>query len=147
MRLNQVKSKLRTLLNLEEIPDIIVLHCGGNDIGLSSIGDLRSFVKAQLRYINRILPNTKLVWSEILPRQNWRYSENNDAMERARKRLNSCASTEAIRLGGSCIKYPDINLNNGSLSRDGVHLSSTGNDIFLNTIQNALENIKAKGKR
>jgi hypothetical protein len=47
------------------------------------------FLRAQLRYIKRNYPNTKLIWFQILPRTNWRHSKNNEVMDKARKRLNS----------------------------------------------------------
>jgi lysophospholipase L1-like esterase len=36
--------------SFEEAPDIIMLHCGGNDLGQHSIGDLRELAKSQLQY-------------------------------------------------------------------------------------------------
>ena len=89
LRLNHLKSKLRILSSLEDTPDVIVLHVAGNDLGAYEIGDLRYFLRAQLRNIKRNYPNTKLIWSQILPRTNWHHSENNEAMEKANKRLNS----------------------------------------------------------
>jgi hypothetical protein len=47
----------------EDTPDVIVLHVAGNDLGAYEIGDLRYFLRAQLRYIKRNYPNTKLIWS------------------------------------------------------------------------------------
>jgi hypothetical protein len=38
MKLHDVKPKLWTMSSFEEAPDIIVLHCGGNDLGQHSIG-------------------------------------------------------------------------------------------------------------
>jgi hypothetical protein len=46
--------------------------------------------------------------TQILPRTNWRHSKNNEAMEKARKRLNSYAATRTIGMGGAYIKYPNI---------------------------------------
>jgi hypothetical protein len=47
MKLCDVKPKLQTMFSFEEAPDIIVLHCGGNDLGQHSIGDLRELAKSQ----------------------------------------------------------------------------------------------------
>ena len=59
-------------------------------------------------------------------------------MEKARARLNSAAGQTAIGLGGAYIQYPDI-LNTPSLFLpDGVHLTTVGNTILLNTIQGVL---------
>jgi hypothetical protein len=65
---------LLILSSLEDTPDVIVLHVAGNDLGAYEIGDLRYFLRAQLRHIKRNYPNTKLIWSQILPRTNWRHS-------------------------------------------------------------------------
>ena len=44
------------------------------------------------------------------------------------------------------IKYPNIYLANTELwSADGIHLSNVGNERFLNSLQNALENIVLHG--
>ena len=58
-------------------------------------------------------------------------------MERSRGRINSAAATEAIKLRGAYIKYPDVK--HALLADDGVHLSALGYEMFLNTIQGALE--------
>ena len=121
---------------------MLVLHCGGNDVGQYSVADLRHYIKSQICYLKKKLPNTKIVWSQILPRGNWRYSDNAKAMNRVRIRLNSAVATEAIRLNGGYIKYPDLVLSSTALwSVDGVHLSDLGNDLFLNTLQSALESM------
>ena len=34
LRWGRLEAKLNTLLQVEDIPDILVIHCGGNDIGI-----------------------------------------------------------------------------------------------------------------
>ena len=41
--------------------------------------------------------------------------------------------------GGKDIRYPDFHDKSLSLFFDGTHLSSIGNDVFVNTIQSAFE--------
>jgi hypothetical protein len=48
------------------------------------------------------------VWSQILPRLSWRYSNNCKAMNMAAVRLNNFAAWLCFKLGGSYIKYPEI---------------------------------------
>jgi len=43
------------------------------------------------------MPQIKIVWSQILPRFSWRYSDNFEAMERSRRRLNNCIASCQIR--------------------------------------------------
>ncbi|XP_060554132.1 uncharacterized protein LOC132715170 [Ruditapes philippinarum] len=121
-------------------PSFIVLHFGGNDIGLEPCGVLRHHFKEVISQIMRILPRACIVWSSILPRFVWRYSENNKAMDENRKRINRALIYFLAQLGHKCIKHPDFQDKMPALfSDDGVHLSYIGNDIFLNTIQGAIE--------
>ena len=67
--------------------DNVVLHCGGNDIGLHPLGYVHMDIKDLLQRIMTSLPNTVLIWSCILPRTYWRYSTNYHAMDQARCRI------------------------------------------------------------
>ena len=146
LRLNHLKSKLRILSSLEDTPDVIVLHVADNDLGAYEIGDLRYFLRAQLRYIKRHYPNKKIDMVPNSTTDKLASPENNKAMEKARKRLNSYAATRTIGMGGAYMKYPNIYLANAELwSADGIHLSNVGNERFLNSLQHALENIVLHG--
>jgi hypothetical protein len=46
------------------------------------------------------MPQIKIVWSQILPRFSWRYSDNFEAMERSRRRLNNCIASCVLKSGG-----------------------------------------------
>lgn len=140
LKFTQLKCKLNLLCNINTAPAYLLIHCGGNDIGRLALGDLRNVMKCTITYLSRQLPNTRIIWSQILPRRNWRFSQNCKAMEQGRRRINSALAAVVIKAGGAYIKYPDILCDNSSLFQpDGVHLSDIGNDIFLNTIQAALE--------
>lgn len=134
-----VMVKIRNLIRVENSPGYLVLHIGGNDLGHVKVGFLRNRIKNIMRKIRALLPNTRIIWSEILPRNQWRYSQNHDAMNRARKRINSSIGAFVLKLGGYYVQYPDIALDVLFLKRDGVHLTDLGNEIFLNTLQGALE--------
>lgn len=145
MEFPQVKSKLVYLSSLETPPDFLIIHCGGNNIGKMSSADLRQMIKNTLNFVYRRFPRTRIIWSQILPRRSWRYSDNTSAMENTRKRINSFAAKLCLAKGGAYIKYPDISLKSPSLfQNDGVHLSEVGNSIFLTTLQAALEHIVEK---
>ena len=61
-----------------------------------------------IRWILIELPNTTIIWSQILPRLKWRYSENQTAMHECRYRINNSIASFVTKLGGHYIKYPDI---------------------------------------
>ena len=94
-----VMSKFRNLMRVENPPDYIVLHVGGNGLGYVKVGFLRNRIKNIIRKFRALLPNTRIIWSEILPRNQWRYSKNHAAMNRARKRINSSIGAFDLQLG------------------------------------------------
>ena len=64
-----------------------------------------------------MMPQTGLIWSAILPRLPWKYSDNNDRMEKCRRRLNSSMGLHMVRHGGYYIKYPEIKADRRFLKR------------------------------
>lgn len=55
---------------ISNAPYALVIHCGGNSIDLQSHNKLQIEMKSLFRskvYI--LMPNTLLVWSDIIPRQ------------------------------------------------------------------------------
>ena len=133
--------RIKLLLKVRNQPNYLLIHCGANDLGATPLKQLMVEMKTTLEIIQRLLPNTKLIWSQLLPRLVWRQSENSDAMNKSVKRLNSHIAAEIVKMGGCYIKYPDIKVSEEKLFNeiDGVHLSETGNEIFLNTISGAIE--------
>lgn len=132
--------KLRWLAQFENPPNFIVIHCGANDIGQVKTQKLLDRVRWDLRLLASVFPNTKLVWSFLLPRVAWRYSKNVRAMEQSRNRVNRAAAKEILGCGGRLLRHTQFLGKPKQLySRDGVHLSGLGNDIYLNNLQGALE--------
>ena len=72
------------------------------------------FGKAGLQlsnYCSTIVSNFQMFqinWSLILPRLSWRYSQNSNAMEKVRKRVNSFIKARVCEARASIIHYPDI---------------------------------------
>lgn len=120
-------------------PSFLIIHCAGNDIGQTRCGLLRYLVKTTISLLQVLLPGTVLIWSSILPRLEWRYSSNTKAMENSRNRINRAISSFITLQGGKSIKYPDFQYRTPGLFSDSVHLSFIGNDIFLNSLQAAME--------
>lgn len=141
LTLFRLKNHIRTLLNLEDPPNYIVIHIGGNDLGHMKLGYLHYLLIKFLSWLADKMPQTTLIWSQILPRIKWRYSDNSDLMEKGRRRLNSSIGAHLTRLGGCYIRYPDIKATRDFISSDGVHLNNLGNNIFLNILQGGLETI------
>ena len=135
-----LQRKLKYLLQFNTQPKFLLLHSGGNDIGKIPLKTLRSQLETLLEFLDLTFAGTKIIWSQILPRSTWRYSENLAAMNRCRGRLNNFAAHKLVSAGGYFIKHPDLQVvQPGLYKSDGVHLSATGNEIFLNQIAAGLE--------
>ena len=135
-----VRKKIRTLCQVNSNkPSFIILHCGGNDLGKLDLKAFRSLLPLIFKLIEEIIPGTKIIWSEILPRQNWRYSKNNKAMDIARRRMNSFGGKFAIENQGAYLRHPLLDkFCEKYFSKDGVHLNSLGNTILLNQISKGI---------
>ena len=71
---------------------------------------------------------TKVIWSEILPRQ-W---GNNEGLESARKRMNTYAVKLVKANNGFYVKHVNLTpFNFIQYKRDGVHLSESGTQTLL----------------
>jgi hypothetical protein len=131
---SNVVSIVHGSINLRGIPMAVLLHCGGNDIGEVPSGALFHQMKFTITILSRMLPGFSVIWSSILPRRSWRYSNNDHAKEITRIR------SYILKYGGYVVKYPDFDDRHpGLFLDDGVHLSFIGNDIFLNQLQSAFE--------
>lgn len=131
--------KLKSLKSVGDMPDIILLHCGGNDLGRLSLVRIRRLLNDIIKFINLNF-RCKIVWSQLLPRATWRYSDNHSAMESNRKRVNSYAAKRIIMSNGFYIRHPDLEKVTPSLYKeDCVHLSFHGNCLFLERLSLALE--------
>ncbi|XP_071133054.1 uncharacterized protein [Mytilus edulis] len=139
MGIKDLESTIKRLMKYEKVPKYLVLHIAGNDLGKTKLGFLRNEIKTTLEKVQSYLPNSSIVWSQILPRTNWRHSISQDSMMACRIRINSAIASFVLKNGGHYIKYPDILPNSTFLKEDGVHLTDLGNDIFLNNLQGALE--------
>lgn len=139
LKWKQLVPLLKHLLTVEERPDFLIIHCGGNSIGMKSTAELIFDMKQDLVEIFRLFHNSVIIWSQILPRLSWRGPIEHAAMERSRRRVNNGIASFILGIGGKYLRYPVITGNDCSFYLpDGVHLSDKGNMIFLNTIRDGL---------
>jgi hypothetical protein len=88
MRWDELVPIFHSMINCFGIPKMVLIHCGGNNIGIDPCGKLLFHLKFAAYVISTMLPGSMIAYSNIVSRRTWRYSNNTDAMERTRKRLN-----------------------------------------------------------
>ena len=87
---------------------VVVVVVGGGGIGKQSIPKSRLAVS---NYCSTIFSNFQMFqinWTLILPRLSCRYSQNSNAMEKVRIRVNSSIKARVCEARASIIHYPDI---------------------------------------
>lgn len=128
-------------------PDIIFIHLGGNDIGRIKTIDLIKCMRRDLAQLHFALPDTIIVWSEIISRQPWLTDIRLKPLERCRRKINHNLSKFLESLKMLPYRHSELELGgNGLQDVDGVHLSDIGHDIFNVGIQNAIEKAIFKWK-
>ena len=118
-------------------PAYMIIHCGSNDLTEVKTADLIHDISADIIRFKLLLPNTKIVWSDILMRRYWHKAWDGRAVERSR---NLAVKNAVLKEGFCVICHPNIRSTEINLYRhDGTHLSDTGNAVYLNNVQGAIE--------
>ncbi|XP_022535127.2 uncharacterized protein LOC111194716 isoform X2 [Astyanax mexicanus] len=121
-------------------PDVLIVHCGGNDLGGMNPVHLSAEMKGDLIDLHRRFPHMKLLLSDITPRRQWRSTTHPKKIDAARKRVNREMCDFILGVEGGVIHHPDIVFHDPRLFlRDRVHLSPLGNQLFLNDIAESLK--------
>ena len=124
MRWSSIVPVVESMIHWFGLPKAVIIHCGGNDIGCVSTGSLFVHLTFALYTINKMCPGSNIVFSNILSRKEWRYSNNHRAMEYIRKRLNRGIRSYLLQHNGYYIHHDDLDDCHDALyAHDGVHLS------------------------
>lgn len=139
----QLLPKLQLEMLFRPMPSFIVIQVGGNNIVDVKLSKLIKTVRHDMTYICTGFEKVKIVWSDILPRKRWRGAlETEDVLKHLdikRKRVNRLGR-QVVREspnGRAIVSDSDL-FTSGLFKPDGVHLTDIGNDILLNTFQEAL---------
>ncbi|XP_040209667.1 uncharacterized protein LOC120940724 [Rana temporaria] len=121
------------------VPDIIVLHLAGNDLGRHRTLDIIAHIKGDFLSIHSVLPNCVLVYSEIIPRLLW-FSTQFNKFEKVRKNVNRAVSKFMPSINGLSFRHVDLEGGvQGFYRPDGIHLSDVALDIFNLNLQSCVE--------
>ncbi len=116
------------------MPDVLLIHCGGNDLANIKSVKLVAGIKQDLQDLHWQFPQMKIIFSAITQRRQWR-SYHPKKIDKARRFVNSVLASFVLSFGGMIVHHPQIQHRDpGHFLHDGVHFTPLGNDIFLNNI-------------
>lgn len=115
-------------------PVILILHARGNDLCSMRLLELLVLMRADIDRIFSFFPVLIIVWSEVIPRVTWQGARDAGAIERARRTLNMRMSCFIQSLSGVVVRHLRL------LRRtDGVHLNEDGLNVFLDGLQDGVQ--------
>ncbi|XP_029474184.1 uncharacterized protein LOC115100103 isoform X2 [Rhinatrema bivittatum] len=124
------------------VPQILLIHLGGNDIGKWSCREMVSKIRKDFATIMNGMPHTVLGWSDIIVRYQCLDSP---IWYRGVRKLNKQIGKWLERQGGFWVKHEwSREVIPGLFRSDGVHLSDVGINLFNNTLQEGLEQVIAR---
>lgn len=136
---SMLRKHINSMLLQESSPHFLLIHVGANDLGNLSLLDLRHNLDEILQCVQTDLPSTRIIWSQMLPRLKWRYSQDKKAMQKGRYRVNNKISSLVLKSGGYYLRHPGILRVPKFFDDDGVHLSEFAQSVFLLQIQKGLQ--------
>jgi hypothetical protein len=87
---------------------MILIQLGSNDFGSTKGFELVHDIECDLLRLRVLLPDVKIVWSELLQRRYWHTARDGKAMEKTRKRVNLAVKNIVLGVGGYVIKHNNI---------------------------------------
>lgn len=125
---------------LDRSPDVLVIHVGGNDMGVRTSRELLRDIKLDFLRLWSSYPGIILVWSDIVARRVWRHARSQQGLNRARAKLNRAVGRFVARNGGIVVRHKDLEVVDDSLLlTDGAHLNPIGLDIWMLGLQEGIE--------
>ncbi|XP_077209517.1 uncharacterized protein LOC143845196 [Paroedura picta] len=130
---------VRRRLSLTGPPAVLVLHLGGNDLTKMTRVDLKFLIKTDLAALQQLLPNTHLIWSDIVQRRAWRGASSVGKVNRSARKINRAIGKWAAVSGARVIHHFGIVKEDETFYRpDGVHLSDWGMEVWLHDVRATL---------
>ncbi|CAJ0919313.1 unnamed protein product [Ranitomeya imitator] len=124
----------------DQVPQILVIHLGGNDLGKRPCRELIKDIKFDVLRLWAMFPKVLVVWSDIVPRKIWRGARSPEGVNRARIKVNKAVSRFMARNGAVVVRHINLESGTGGYWRlEGVHLNAVGTDMWCLAIQEGIE--------
>lgn len=126
--------------SLDRPPDILVVHAGGNDLGVRSSRELLRDLKLDFLRLWSSYPGLLIVWSDITARRTWRHARSPQGLNRARAKLNKAVGKFVARNGGFVVRHRELeSVDEELLIDDGVHPNDFGYDLWALGLRGGVE--------
>lgn len=138
--LEQDCSGMHRFAQLDRPPHILVLHVGGNDLGLISKLDITRDIKFDFLRLRMAFPGMLIVWLDMIARTTWRLARSVERVNKARKKVNRDVSRFVVKNGGLAIRHLELEVDTWRYLRgDGVHLHAVGIDMWTLGLQDGIQ--------
>ncbi|XP_040184087.1 uncharacterized protein LOC120917109 [Rana temporaria] len=125
---------------LDRPPDVLILHVGGNDLGIRASRELSRDIKFDFLRLRITFPDTVVVWSDIVARTSWNLAMSAAKLNKAKIKVNKEVAKMFVSNGGLAIRHGDMEKQPQLFLReDGVHLNSVGIDLWCLGLQEGIE--------
>ena len=137
---SRVVPEVHKFARLDRPPDALLIHAGGNDLGVRSMLDVARDIKFDFLRIRMSYPETVVIWSDIVGRSSWRMARSWEGVNRARRKINRDVAKFVIRNGGLVVRHPELEVDTWRYQlRDGVHLTDVGIDMWVLGLQEGIQ--------
>lgn len=140
LRWRRLLHEVQYFSSLDRAPDILLIHAGGNDLGVRTTRELLRDIKLDCLRLLSAYPGILLIWSDIVARKVWRHARSPQGLNRARAKLNMAVGRFIARNGGVSVRHRDLeSIDDGFYLDDGIHLNGLGYDIWMLGLQEGIE--------
>lgn len=123
---------LREIHNPRPLPFMIIIHVGEDDLLPGNSISLLMAMKNDLGILRRVLPNTIIVWSSLLPTHILKKGQKPEEMEKLRKHINLKMVAHCNEIGIRFLSHILITSDKTSLFLPLLNvLSDAGADLFI----------------
>ncbi|KAJ8381392.1 hypothetical protein SKAU_G00021700 [Synaphobranchus kaupii] len=115
-------------------PDVLLIHCGGNDLGRTTSLDLITAMKQDLQDLHCQFPDTEIILSGITQRRRWR-AVNPGKINKARNWLPRVLGMEESEVANALIAYTRL----ADVVGEAEHNEIVGPFVFIFSNQQDME--------
>lgn len=80
---SRVVSEVHLFARMDKPPNVLILHVGGNDLGVRSMLDITRDIKFDLLRLRMSYPDMIIVWSDMVARTSWRMARSVEGVNRS----------------------------------------------------------------